>query len=169
MAKSAEDPSPCTGALVFSFIMEFRSLEVIVVSELEGLDETFLLTAGSLAEAMEIAEARVSPLSSVGIIHNGRRKVEKNDSGLDVPDMVKQILSNVFKTVNIKMADHYHDRQSGIQLEYRCRQSFPFVKFGLQLIDTSFNFRLSPTPGPVSGKVADTSYVFTGTILKMRC
>ncbi len=75
MAKSAEDPSPCTGALVLSFIVEFGSLEIIVVSELEGLDETFLLTAGSLAEAMEIAEARVSPLSSVGIIHNGRRLI----------------------------------------------------------------------------------------------
>lgn len=70
-----EDPSPCTGALVLSFLMEFGSLEVIVVSELEGLDETFLLTAGSLAEAMEIAEARVSSLSSVGIIHNGRRLI----------------------------------------------------------------------------------------------
>jgi len=70
-----EDPSPCTGALVFSFIMEFRSLEVIVVSELEGIDETFLLTAETLREAMEMAEPRVGSLASVGVIHHGRRLI----------------------------------------------------------------------------------------------
>ena len=59
--------------LVFSIIMEFRSLEIIVVSDLEGLDETFLLTADSLDEAMEMAEARVGEPSSVGVIHDARR------------------------------------------------------------------------------------------------
>ena len=73
--EAGDDPSACTGALVFSIILEFRSLEVIVVSELEGLDETFLLTADSLAEAMEMAEARVGELSSVGVIHGGRRLI----------------------------------------------------------------------------------------------
>jgi hypothetical protein len=72
----AEDsPASYTAALVFSFILEFRSLEVIVVSALEGLEDTFLLTAPSLAEAMETAEERVGALSSVGIIRGGRRLI----------------------------------------------------------------------------------------------
>lgn len=74
-ASALEEASSVTGALVFSFILEFRSLEVIVVSELEGLEETFLLTAGSLAEAMEMAEARVGSLASIGVIHQGRRLI----------------------------------------------------------------------------------------------
>jgi hypothetical protein len=69
----ADSPASYTAALVFSFILEFRSLEVIVVSDLEGLEETFLLTAPSLAEALEIAEERVGALSSVGVIRGGRR------------------------------------------------------------------------------------------------
>ena len=69
----ADSPASYTAALVFSFILEFRSLEVIVVSDLEGLEETFLLTAPSLAEALEIAEERVGVLSSVGIIRGARR------------------------------------------------------------------------------------------------
>jgi hypothetical protein len=50
-------------------------LEVIVVSALEGLEDTFLLTAPSLAEAMELAEERVGTLSSVGIIRGARRLI----------------------------------------------------------------------------------------------
>jgi hypothetical protein len=71
----ADSPASYTAALVFSFILEFRSLEVIVVSELQGLEDTFLLTAPSLAEAMEIAEERVGTLSSVGIIRGARRLI----------------------------------------------------------------------------------------------
>jgi nickel-dependent lactate racemase len=71
----ADSPASYTAALVFSFILEFRSLEVIVVSALEGLEDTFLLTAPSLAEAMELAEERVGTLSSVGIIRGGRRLI----------------------------------------------------------------------------------------------
>jgi nickel-dependent lactate racemase len=71
----ADSPASYTAALVFSFILEFRSLEVIVVSELQGLEDTFLLTAPSLAEAMGIAEERVGTLSSVGIIRGARRLI----------------------------------------------------------------------------------------------
>ena len=78
-ADSAADPpegcASVTAALLFAFILEFCSLEVIVVSELDGLEETFLLTAGSLAEALELAESRVGSLSSIGVIHQGRRLI----------------------------------------------------------------------------------------------
>jgi nickel-dependent lactate racemase len=70
-----DTPASYTAALVFSFLLAFRSLEVIVVSELEGLEDTFLLTAPSLAEAMEVAEERVGALSTVGIIRGARRLI----------------------------------------------------------------------------------------------